>query len=102
MDDRVDESILRVAKRNHSALVRGISTVSGKRVADLIGVSESTLSGMKSEHLERFSALAAACGLKFVSTSERSLDERHISALETLAAIALRRSNQSDRPREEE
>ena len=90
MDDRVSEVIRVVTKRNVSALLRGMAEVTQKRVADLIGVSEATLSDIKTDRLERFAALAAACGLKLVPITERSLADKHINALETLAAMALR------------
>lgn len=94
MDDRVSDTIRRQAQRNHTALLAGMAAVSQKRVAELIGVSETTLSGMKSEHLERFAALAAACGLKLVPTTSQTVDDEHIAALETLAAMALRNGKQ--------
>ena len=86
----MSDGLRRMAQRNHSALLRGLAEVGQRRVADLIGVSESTVSGMKNDQLERFSALLAACGLKAVPSSERSLGDDHIQALETLAAMALR------------
>jgi hypothetical protein len=95
MEIRVSDVIRVIAQRNHSALLSGMAEVSQKRVADLIGVSEPTLSTMKSEQLERFAALAAACGLKLVPITEHTFDEDHIRALETLVAISLRRSRTS-------
>lgn len=90
MDDRISDAIRRSTRRNLSALLSGMAAVSQKRVAELIGVSETTLSGMKSDHLERFAALAAACGLKLVASTAQTVDDDHIAALETLAAMALR------------
>lgn len=87
----MSESIRAKTRRNHAVILRAISDVTGKRVAELIGVSESTLSAMKSDNLERFASLIAACGLKIVPITEQVYDESVISAIKTLAAIGLGR-----------
>ena len=92
-DGSMSDHLRRVAQRNHSALLSGLAQVSQKRVADLIGVSEATLSSMKNDQLERFSAFAAACGLKLVATSEQTYKAEHITALKTLAQVALDRDS---------
>jgi predicted XRE-type DNA-binding protein len=99
MDDRVSELIRNRAQRNHTLLLQGMAAVSQKRVAELIGVSTTTMSDMKAEHLERFSALVAACGLKFAKVTDVTYDESYVSALKTLASVALGR--QTEQPRDE-
>ena len=89
MDDRIAEVIRKGARRNHSLLVRGMAQVSQKRVADLIGISEGTLSTLKAEQLERLAALIAACGLKLSAVTDQTFDEAYISALKTLATVGL-------------
>lgn len=91
MDDRISESIRGLTQRNQSVLIRSLAEISQKRAADLIGVSTTTMSDMKSEHLERFSALCAACGLKLVPVTHQTHDESYIGALKTLAAVGLGR-----------
>lgn len=91
MDDRVNESIRTRTRRNLALLMRCLAEVSQKRVASLIGVSETTLSDMKTDHLERFAALAAACGLKLVPITEETYDESIISAMKTLSVLGLGR-----------
>lgn len=86
----VADVIRSAAQRNHSELLRALSELSQKRAAELIGVSEATLSTWKNEHLERAAALMAACGLTLRPITERTLPEDHLAALETLARIALR------------
>ena len=60
-------------------------------IAEMIGVSESMLSNMKSDNLERFAALLAACGLKLSKVTDQTFDESYVSALKTLAAVGLGR-----------
>lgn len=89
--DRVNESIRRQAQRNYSLLLRCLAQVSQKRVAELIGVSQPTLSEFKDEHLQKFAAIAAACGLKLAPVTAQTFDESYVSALKTLAAVGLGR-----------
>jgi hypothetical protein len=86
----VSENVRRAGQRNQTALLRGLTEVSQKRAAELLGISESAMSDFKRDQLERFCALAAVCGLRFVPVTDRTIDDDHINALETLAAIALR------------
>jgi hypothetical protein len=85
----VSDNLRRAAQRNQTALLRGLSEVSQKRAAELLGISESAMSEFKSAQLERVCLLVSVCGLKCVPVTDRSLDDDHINALETLAAIAL-------------
>jgi len=89
MDERIADSIRTKARRNHSLLLRCVAEVSQKRVAELLGVSETLMSTMKTEQLERFGALIAACGLKLAPATDQTFDESYISALRTLAKRGL-------------
>lgn len=91
--DLAADPIRNAARRNHSAMLQAPSDLSQKRAAELIGVSEATLSAWKNDHLERAAALIAACGLTMRPITERTLPEEHIAALETLALIGLRRGS---------
>lgn len=82
-------AVLNNARRNHAAILRGMQAVTQKRVADLIGVSESVLSEFKNNHLERAAAVIAACGLRCIPCTDQSFDESYITALKTLAAVGL-------------
>lgn len=93
MDERVSDSIRAKARKNHALLLRCMAEVSQKRVATLIGVSETTMSNIKNDDLERFAALVAACGLKLAPVTDQTYDEAFISALKTLAAIGLGRGD---------
>ena len=87
----VEDAIRGAARRNHSLLLRCIAEVSQKRVAALIGVSETTMSDMKNDQLERIAALIAACGLKLTPVTHQTYDESYIGALKTLAFVGLGR-----------
>jgi hypothetical protein len=79
------ESILKQARRNHTALLSAFGKIGQERIADLVGCSGSTLSVFKSEHLERLCAVLAACGLKAVPLNEESISNDEIWALRVLA-----------------
>ena len=96
MDERVSSSIRGRARKNHSLLLQSMRDVSQARVAELIGVSEGTLSTMKNDQLERFCALVAACGLRLAPVTHQLYDESVISAIKTLAAIGLGRDLRQD------
>ena len=90
MSDQVADSIRNRVSRNYSRLLRGISTVSQKRVAELVGVSPTTMNDLINDgRLERAVAVFAAAGLKQVPVTDQTFDESYISALKTLAAIGL-------------
>ena len=86
----VADVIRSTAQRNHSELLKALSELSQRRAAELLGISEATLSTWKNDHRERAAALMAACGLSLRPVTDRTLDEDHLAALETLARIALR------------
>ena len=92
----MSESIRGKTRKNHAVILRAIDQVTGKRVAELIGVSESTVSAMKADNLERFAALIAACGLKLARITDQTFDESYVSALKTLAAVGLGRDLKRD------
>jgi DNA-binding XRE family transcriptional regulator len=83
------EAMRAQARKNHTLLLQCIAEVSQKRVADLIGVSEATMSGIKNEQLERIAALVVACGLRLAPITERSYDDDYIRSVHTLAKRAL-------------
>lgn len=60
------------ARKNLSVLLRKLSSVGQSTAAAGLGVSEATISRMKSEgDLERFARLLALCGLKCVPLEMR-------------------------------
>ena len=80
-----------LANKNQAVILQALSAKGQKRVADAIGVHESTISRMKAagEEIETFSRLAAALGLKLVREDEETYRPEVMQALHTLAALAL-------------
>lgn len=54
-------------------------------IAAAIGVSESTISRLLSDHLEKFALTLAHAGLRVVSSDARCFDPAYIDAVLTLA-----------------
>lgn len=74
------------ARKNETVLLHSLAELSQKAVADRLGVSEATVSRMKSEgQLENMSALLAAMGLKLVPCDAEAFTPEYIAALRTLA-----------------
>ena len=87
----MDDVMRALTRRNNSILLRCFAEVSQKVVADRIGVSEATISSIKSDQLERFAAIVAACGLKLVPITAQTYDESFVEALKTIAVVGLGR-----------
>ena len=87
----MNEGLLKTARRNHSAILKALAKVGQERIADALGISGSSLSVFKSEHLERLSAVLAACGLKVVLETDESTSADELWALKVLAMKALDR-----------
>lgn len=81
----MNESIARGARKNHTLILQALGKIGQDKVADLIGISGSTLSVFKNENLERLSSVLAACGLKVVVNTEESVSADEIWALRVLA-----------------
>lgn len=83
-------SIAERSRKNHTTILRALAGVGQVRAAELIGVSESTVSRFKDGGLEQAAALLAACGLKCVPLEFRCIDERTFSAFELLWEKAMK------------
>jgi transcriptional regulator with XRE-family HTH domain len=79
------------SSRMYSQLLRAMDEVTQKRIAALMGVSESTLSALKNDSLERVCMVATICGFRLVSIDEETFDADEISAMRTLAQRGLQR-----------
>ncbi len=73
------------ARKNEQALLRAVASVGQKTIAEALGVSEATVSRMKDGEFERFSRLAARCGLKLVPVEMKCYRPESIAAILTLA-----------------
>ncbi len=76
-------------RKNMSAILRAMADKSQAHVAQLIGVSEATLSRMKDTDIEKLAALLAACDLVAVPRTHISTSPERMRALEVLAREAL-------------
>jgi len=73
------------ARKNEMAILRGLAQAGQRRVAECMGVSETTVSRMKEAEIGRVGRLLAACGLKAVPVTMRCYRPESIQALLTLA-----------------
>lgn len=69
---------------NDNAIRRGIRDVGQNRVAELMGIGNSTLVDFK-EHIPRLALMLAASALRVVPCTDHSYDEDYIRSLQTLA-----------------
>lgn len=82
---------------NHSEMLRAVAATSQVRVAELVGVSEATVSRFKDKdgELEKMAAFAAACGVRFVRSDVKHVEAEHLRALAVLAARAIKQDAQA-------
>ena len=87
----MNESIKELSRANHTTILRAMGTTTGSRIAELIGVSEATVSRFKDVDgsLEKLSALAAACGVRFVRADAQHVEADDLKALAVLAQRGL-------------
>lgn len=78
------------ANKNLSEILRAFRVTTQAKVADLMGISETTVSRLKDNAIPEFAVLLAACGLKVVSENAQTHSPERIAALTTLALEALK------------
>lgn len=71
------------------AVLQRLAETSAASVAEAVGVSESTVSRFKSEHLQQVAAILSEVGLKVVPVEYQCFEPTYISALQRLAAEQL-------------
>lgn len=77
------------ARKNHTAILQALAEVSQARVAELMGVSEATVSRIKSKDLEEISAFIAACAIKCTPESLECWPKDYMRALHVLAGMQI-------------
>ena len=92
----VDE-IVPLTRRNQTQILSALSEITQARVADRMGISETTLSRAKDGDIERLSSLLAACNLVATPRNHQMVDPDELFALRVLARKTLDRA-----PREPE
>jgi hypothetical protein len=89
MSDSVS-SVDETARNSHSIVLQRIREPGRQlAVATAMGLSESTISRLKNEHLQPLCTLLAHCGLKIVPTENTCIAPDKINALLTLAKAHL-------------
>lgn len=86
----IDDDVRRLGQRNFTALLSAMTDRTQSRVAESMGVAESTVCDLK-KGLERVCILIGACGLKLVSIEQRSYPPEYLRALQVLARDAIDR-----------
>ena len=77
------------ARKIQTIILQALAEKSQARVADQMGVSESTVSRLKGEGLAQIAAFLAACGLKVVPETSHTYDQEYIRSLKHLAGLGL-------------
>lgn len=76
---------LGTTRKNASGILRALASVGQVRVAEALGVSESTVSRWKDKEIDEMSQFLSVLGLKAVPASYKCYDPRSVDALLTLA-----------------
>lgn len=79
------------ARKNLATILRALASVTQVRVAELMGVHESSISRLKQEDFTRMAAILAACGLKAVPEDQEVWEPGYLESLRHLLAIELKR-----------
>lgn len=77
------------ARKTVQVVLQRLSGGNQVAIATALGLSESTISRHKNEHLELFAKILAHAGLKVVPVEACVVDERRLAALGELLAAAL-------------
>lgn len=78
------------ARKNETTILHALADVGQNNVAERLGVSESTVSRLKSNgEIENMAALLATMGLKVVRQAAEVYEHDYIEALRTLAKKGL-------------
>lgn len=83
----VSPQIAEASRKTERLLLQTLAERSQVKVAELLGVSESTVSRLDKSSIAAF---IAACGLKVVKAEMQCFDPEYIKSLKTLAGIGLR------------
>lgn len=74
-----------LARKSQSTILQRLSSVGQKPVADALGVSEATLSRLKSEQVESFTAFLGCLNLKVVPADHKCYSPEYIEHLHYFA-----------------
>lgn len=80
------------ARKIASVILQRLAGGAQSAIAASVGVSESTVSRFKSEHLDTFAAILAHAGLKVVPVESVCVDPKRVEAMGELLNAALRKA----------
>lgn len=83
------------ARKINATILHQLASVGQTKVAEVLGVSESTVSRMKEKELPEIALLLDALGLKAVPRAHRCYDEKSLAAI---IELAKQRMAQIDEP----
>jgi DNA-binding XRE family transcriptional regulator len=89
-------SINTLWRKNQTAVLKAMAATSQQRVAELVGVSEGTISVFKNEQLERAMQVISACGLKVVDKSCNALTHEELNGLKVWAFKGMQETTAPD------
>jgi len=78
-----------LARKSQSAVLQRLSSVGQKPVADALSVSEATISRMKAEGVETFTAFLAVLDLKVVPATHQCYAPEYIDHLRYFARLGM-------------
>ena len=80
------------ARRNSAAIRAALTTTKQEVVAELVGVDKSTITRFRDDHVDRLSAVLAACGLKVVREDLLQIERAELEALKYMAGKGVHRA----------
>lgn len=83
------ESVTNLCKKNETAIKNALGRVGQTRIADLVGLSDTTISRWKDNDAEKVAGILAAAGLMVVSEDTPDIDAGYLAALEYIARRAI-------------
>lgn len=81
----MDQKRMEQAQKNHTTILRHLASTGQVRVAEILGLNESTVSRWKDGELEKIGKMLAALGLRVVDMNMRCYPADKLQAIFTLA-----------------
>lgn len=88
--NQVSAAIVQASRKNEQLILHSLAEHGQARIADMMGVHESTISRFKDGGISQASALVAALGLKIVPQRMECFDPEYVRALRTLANLGIK------------
>ena len=85
------------ARKTETVLRNQLAEIGQARVAERLGVSESTISRWKADQIESLAQQLTALGLKVVPLDANLLTTDEVTAMRTLAMVGLRSMEKKER-----